>query len=390
MRRFWQPVALSEEVAEDSPLPIRVLGEDLVLFRDDHGLGLLGLHCSHRGADLSYGRLDDGGLRCIYHGWLYDVHGRCLDQPGEPEGGRARDSIRHPAYPCQERAGAIFAYMGPGEPPPLPDYGFLLAPEEHVLATKHLVECNYLQGTEGSADAIHLSFLHYNKLSESVGPFSSRGAAPTLERLEADSMDSGFRICKIRSLESGNSLFVGTFVLPTLFAFAAGRRWDEGYVINWHVPLDDTHFWEYAFEFDRETPLDKEAVGEQRMEGISADYKPIGNRGNRYLQNRRSMKAESYSGIGEGFAFDPQDVCILEGMGAIQDRTREHLVSSDLPTVLIRKLLAKSVGEVQEGRDPPRWVRDEFPDIFVYRGLIPKTTNWKEYCRQLAAGIQSR
>src|SRR5918992_924622 len=139
MRRYWQPAALSEELpAGGAPLPIKLLSEDLVLFRDDHGrAGLLGLHCAHRGADLSYARVEDGGLRCIYHGWLYDRRGRVIDMPGEAEGGaRMRDSIRHLAYPCEERAGVIFAYMGPGEPPLLPNYEFLTASEERVYATK--------------------------------------------------------------------------------------------------------------------------------------------------------------------------------------------------------------------------------------------------------------
>ena len=122
LRQYWQPVALSEELPPDgSPLPVRVLSEDLVLFRDDEGqLGLIGLHCSHRRADLSYGRVENGGLRCLYHGWLYDRHGNCLEQPCEPEGKKFCQKVRHPAYPCQERAGIIFAYMGPGEPPLFP------------------------------------------------------------------------------------------------------------------------------------------------------------------------------------------------------------------------------------------------------------------------------
>src|SRR5579871_1839725 len=122
LRRYWQPAALSEELpAGGAPLPVRMLGEDLVLFRDEHGQpGLLGIHCAHRGADLSYGRLEDGGLRCLYHGWLYDRTGRCLEQPGEPAGSTFHERIRQTAYPCQEVAGIIFAYLGPGEPPLLP------------------------------------------------------------------------------------------------------------------------------------------------------------------------------------------------------------------------------------------------------------------------------
>src|SRR6266851_3645158 len=133
LRRYWQPAALSEELPPGGgAIPVRLLGEDLVLFRDGEGRpGLLGLHCAHRGADLSYGRLEDGGLRCLYHGWLYDRQGRCLEQPGEPAGSTFHERIRHTAYPCQEVAGIIFAYLGPGEPPLLPAYGPLVAPEAH-------------------------------------------------------------------------------------------------------------------------------------------------------------------------------------------------------------------------------------------------------------------
>src|SRR5919107_13480 len=149
MRRYWQPAALSEELpAGGAPLPVRLLGEDLVLFRDEQGQpGLLGLHCPHRGADLSYGRLEDGGLRCLY-------------QPGEPAGSTFYERIRHLAYPCQEKGGIIFTYMGPGEPPLLPGYEFLNVPDDHRVVTKIFQECNYLQANEGNQDPIHLSFLH--------------------------------------------------------------------------------------------------------------------------------------------------------------------------------------------------------------------------------------
>src|SRR5919109_5296208 len=162
MRRYWQPAALAEELpAGGAPLPIRLLGEDLVLFRDDQGRpGLLGIHCAHRGADLSYGRLEDGGLRCIYHGWLYDRSGRCLEQPGEPAGSTFHERIRQTAHPCREVAGYIFAYLGPGEPPLLPNFEFLTTDDGHRYAAKRLNECNFLQGLEGTYDPQHLCFLH--------------------------------------------------------------------------------------------------------------------------------------------------------------------------------------------------------------------------------------
>src|SRR6266545_1547299 len=163
MRRYWIPAALAEEIPlGDASVPLMLLGEELVLFRDDQGRpGLLGLHCSHRCADLSYGRVEDGGLRCIYHGWLYDINGRCLDQPGEPGGGVNKGAFRHPAYPCVEKAGAIFTYMGSGEPPLFPNYEFLAVPDEQAFGIKLFHECNYLQTNEGNIDLAHLSFLHY-------------------------------------------------------------------------------------------------------------------------------------------------------------------------------------------------------------------------------------
>src|SRR3990170_6189494 len=172
MRRYWQPIALSEELPPGgAPLRVTVLGEELVLFRDDRGRpGLLGLHCSHRGTDLSYGRVENGGLRCIYHGWLYDVCGRVIEQPGEPGGGANRDQIRHRAHPCRESGGVILTYMGPGEPPLLPDYEFLAVPEEQRTVTKILYSCNYLQGNEGNIDPVHLSFLHQFLSEDKVPP----------------------------------------------------------------------------------------------------------------------------------------------------------------------------------------------------------------------------
>jgi phenylpropionate dioxygenase-like ring-hydroxylating dioxygenase large terminal subunit len=169
MRRYWQPLALSEELPEGgAPISVKIMGEELVLYRDEKGkLGLLGIHCSHRGADLSYGRVEDGGLRCIYHGWLFNAAGKCLDQPWEPGGGEHRDQIQHTAYPCHEQAGGIFAYMGPGEPPLFPNYEFLMAPPERTYNDKLFHEANYLQMNEGSFDIPHLSFLHYTYYNNS-------------------------------------------------------------------------------------------------------------------------------------------------------------------------------------------------------------------------------
>src|SRR4051794_27335929 len=199
LRRYWQPVGLVEEIPSGgAPVPVRLLGEDLVLYRDDKDrVGLLGIHCAHRGADLSYGRLEDGGIRCIYHGWLFDRTGRCLEQPGEPAGSTFHERIRQTAYPCIERAGVIFAYLGPGEPPLLPDYEFLTVAEENRFVTKLFSDCNYLQGNEGNQDPVHLSFLHFIHSEEAQASNLLQGC-DRVPRIEAEMTDWGVRIYAIR------------------------------------------------------------------------------------------------------------------------------------------------------------------------------------------------
>jgi len=381
-------------------MPITLFGEELVLFRDDQGrLGLIGLHCSHRGADLSFGRLEDGGLRCIYHGWLYDVHGKVIDMPGEIDGGVSfRDSICHKAYPCEERAGVIFAYMGPGTPPLIPNYGYLTVPLDHVFVTKIYQECNYLQANEGNIDIVHLSFLHFNKYRDTGGPgvepvkFSSKGGAPGLETTEADLTDFGLRVCKIRNVGSDKKyLRVGNFVMPNLSAPPGQFNGKEGYLMNWHVPIDDTHHWKYIIIFNRERPLDAEEQRRTRLE-LGDGYRPARNKSNRYMQDRESMKTESYSGM--GLVFQVQDVCVTEGAGEIQDRTKEHLVSSsDAAIVVARKLMLKGIQDVREGRDPQHIIRDpaknNLTHLFAYAGVVPNETNWKDYCKQIAVEVRS-
>src|SRR4051794_3743854 len=186
LRSYWQPAALSEELPPGGPpIPLRLFGEDLVMFRDEAGrVGLLDLHCSHRATDLSYGRTEDGGLRCVYHGWLYDVDGRCLETPAEPPGSHLKDTIRHLAYPCIEKGGIIFTFMGEGEPPLLPNYEVLSALEENRFVTKHFHGCNYLQGLEGNMDNTHVPFLHRFLRTESgtrvLTEHPAEGPPPTI------------------------------------------------------------------------------------------------------------------------------------------------------------------------------------------------------------------
>lgn len=399
LRRYWQPVALSEELpAGGAPLAVRIMGEDLALFRDDRGrVGLLGLHCSHRGTDLSYGRVENGGLRCLYHGWLYDVTGCVLEQPGEPGGGANRGAIRHRAYPCLEAGGVIFTYLGPGEPPLLPAYEFLAVPARQRAVTKIFYQCNYLQGNEGNIDPVHLSFLHHylseaevamKRVVSGAGTTDNallgRDAAPAIE---VELTDFGLRIYTLRDAGSGTRyLRVTNFIMPNLSAFG-GSTVGEGYAVHWHVPIDDRSHWKYVFLFSRERALSPE-LREKNRADLTADYRLTRNAGNRYLQDRESMHTQTFTGM--GLNFQVHDAFATETQGAIQDRTEEHLVSSDKAIVAARKLLANAIRAVQDGRDPQHVVRaaesNRFPHIIVVSELISAERDWKQHVKDLDIG----
>ena len=402
LRRYWQPVALSEELPSGgAPLKVKILGEDLVLFRDDKGrAGLLGIHCSHRGTNLSYGRVEVGGLRCLYHGWLYDIEGRCLEQPGEPGGGEHRNDIRHRAYPCKEAGGVIFTYMGPGEAPLFPNYEFLKASADRLYVAKIFHECNYLQANEGNIDPVHLSFLHrflekrderyrgVRGVGESHYNLVARNIAPILD---VELTDFGVRIYTVRGLQDGKSyLRVSYFILPNLSAFP-GQTGGEGYSVNWHVPIDDAHHWKYTFVFSSGAPLQKEIINRERSE-LTPDYRLGRNEANRFMQDREAMKTKTYTGMGSGF--QAHDAFATTSQGAIQDRTDEHLVSSDKAIVAARKLMEKAIRDIQEGREPPHVIRapsqNRFPHLLVISDMIPDTSDWKEYTKNLEAEARAR
>jgi phenylpropionate dioxygenase-like ring-hydroxylating dioxygenase large terminal subunit len=385
LRRYWQPVALSEEIKSDgAPLAVTLMNEELVVFRDEQGrVGVLDAHCCHRGADLSYGRIEDGGLRCIYHGWLFDVNGKILNQPGEPNGGEHRHEYCQPSYPCREMGGVILTYIGPGEAPLLPNYEFFHVPAEQRFVSKIYHECNYLQSNEGNIDPVHLSFLHRNlelteldkqrRVSGSERSPNSLFGADLAPRIEVEVTDFGVRIFTVRDIENDKIYFrTSNFIMPNFSTFP-GQTAAEGYSVNWHVPIDDYSHWKFVIVFSRVRALDRAVMLRGRDE-LNPDYHMIRDKGNRYLQDRASMKNKSFSGI--GYNFQAQDACVIEGAGRIQDRTKEHLVSSDKAIVAARKLLLKGIEDVKAGRDPLHVVRDpranKFSHIAVLSEVAPK------------------
>jgi phthalate 4,5-dioxygenase oxygenase subunit len=378
-RRYWQPVALSEELkADGAPVPVTLMGEELVIFRDERGrVGVLDAHCCHRGADLSYGRLEDGGLRCIYHGWLYDVNGKILEQPGEPNGGEHRDAYCLSSFPCREIGGIVLAYIGPGEPPLVPNYEFFQVSDELRFVSKIHHSCNYLQSNEGNIDPVHLSFLHRNlELSEtdkkrrvtgSENSPNSLFGADIAPRIDVELTDFGVRIFSIRNVEDDKIYFrTSNFIMPNFSTFP-GQTAAEGYSVNWHVPIDDHSHWKFVIVFSRTRALDRGLMLRGRDE-LQPDYHMVRTKANRYLQDRASMKNKSFSGI--GYNFQAQDACVIEGAGRVQDRTKEHLVASDKAIIAARKLLLKGIQDVKDGRDPLHVVRDPDANSFAHIAVI--------------------
>jgi phthalate 4,5-dioxygenase oxygenase subunit len=404
LRRYWQPVALAEELpANGAPLPVRVMSEDLVLFRDDQGqLGLLGRHCSHRRADLSYGRVENGGLRCLYHGWLYDRRGNCLEQPCEPVTKRFCEKVHHPAYPCHEQAGIIFAYMGPDESPLLPGYEPLLAPPGHVLVTKIFHECNYFQANEGNLDPSHVSYLHRQadvpeNLKRPVE--GSDGKLPLAlyeadmaPEIDAEETDYGVRIFSTRHANKGRTFFrVTNFVLPNK-ATIPGPMSGDGYNLYWHVPIDDTSHWRYDIVYRRSAPMEGKdnERNQEILDELTPDYKPKRSKGNRYLQDRESMKTWSFSGMGR--IFNVQDTAIVEGSGPIVDRTREFLGPSDRAIIAARRQVLRAIRDVEAGREAPHVIRsaekNRFPHLTVISEVITNGTDWQTHWRNKLAALR--
>ncbi len=366
LRRYWQPVALREELEGPRPVrAVRLLGEDLALFRHgDSGYGLLGRHCPHRGADLCFGRLEDGGLRCAFHGWLLDAAGRCLEQPGEPEGSTFHTRIAHTAYPCRERNGIVFAYLGPGDPPPLPGLDCFAAPDAYSFAFKGYIDCNWLQALEIGIDPAHASFLH--RYLEDEDPASGYGKqfrdrAGELDvpltrilrdhpraRIEVEVTDYGLRIAALRRLADGRThVRVTNQVFPQAIAIPMSNTMT---LTQWHVPVDDRRCYWYAIFTSFDQPVDKARMREQRLELYTLpDYLPRLNRDNDYGFDPEEQRTRTYTGM--GLDINVHDQWAVESMGALQDRSREHLGRTDVAIRAYRALLDDAI-EAAVGERP--------------------------------------
>jgi len=387
-RRYWIPALLSEEIPgpDCPPVKVRLLGEDLVAFRDTKSrIGLLDEHCSHRGTSLFYGRNEECGLRCIYHGWKYDVEGNVLETPAESPESQLKRKVRHKAYPCVEAGGMIFTYMGPKEKMPLfPKYPWLQLPKDQIYIAKSLLECNYLQGLEGDCDSSHLNFLHRAFKPDSRREFLN--FADPAPDFEIDEMPFGLRSTAIRRAGPNASYVrISHFVMPFIGCVPVGRVIDgklDGFKAVYQVPSDNTDTWRYDFFFKWARPFTKE--DSSKRDFVGPDYRKLRNLRNNYLQDRGAQKRVNFTGIEE---FLNQDACATESMGPIVDRTKEHLGVSDSYLIAVRRFLLRAVMDHEAGKEPPGLIYDEAQNDFSHlRCEIfqpPSDVSWKTLLKDL-------
>jgi phthalate 4,5-dioxygenase oxygenase subunit len=395
MRRYWVPACLVEEIAEPDgdPVRVRLFGENLVAFRDSEGRpGLLAEQCPHRKASLFFGRNEEGGLRCLYHGWKFDTTGQCVDMSSEPPGSGLCDKVRHKAYPVQEAGGVVWTYMGPPEHQPAFKAPFFAPSEDtRVSILKVVVETNWAQGLEGAIDSAHSSSLHSTDMPAArVGGSTATGTAwqrPTTDkspRLQAQETDYGFRYAAIRRpINNANThdyIRVTCFVAPFHVMIPPNNVYN---VYQMSVPVDDTHNIIYLIAWTDTGPgVELEAwrkfTGTQLGIDLDPTYRKINNASNNFGQDRKAMKLGDFTGIR---GFPNQDIAVQETMGPIADRTGERLGASDLAIVEFRRVMLKAVRAFMEGAPPPGL---EITDaaragLMSWERIVPKSIDWRGF-----------
>ena len=363
-RSYWVPALLAEELPENDCPPVRVklLSERLIAFRDSKGqIGLIDEFCAHRGVSLWFGENAECGIRCHYHGWKYDVTGQCTDLPSEPEESGFRKNVKLKSYPCIEKAGLIWAYLGPPElqpPPPALEWTEVAAPQRFV--SKRLQECNFLQAMEGGIDSSHVSWLHGAELNSDPLFKGSKGneynEKDRMPLFEVEEFAGGLLIGARRNAEGEKYYWRITPWIMPWYTIIPPRA---GHPLGAHawVPIDDETCWAWSINYHPKRALTKAEVSAmQDGEGIHVKYVPgtfipLANKGNNYLMDRAAQQhGRSSTGV-DGIAM--QDASIQESMGAIQDRTHEHLCATDKGIVMARRMLLRAAKAAAEGGAVP-------------------------------------
>jgi len=409
MRHYWIPALLSAELAPGGRVKrVRLLGEDLVAFRAPDGtVGLLGEFCSHRGASLYFGRNEAAGLRCVYHGWKYGCDGQCMDMPNEPPASSFQEKVRHPAYPCAERGGVVWTYMGPASPPPaLPELEWALVPDAHRFVSKFYQECNYLQALEGGVDPAHISFLHgvldagdeaLRDLDRASAGFALAAQLEKAPQIEVVDTPYGALIGAARDARDGMVYWrITQFHLPFHTMPPTDPKPDPVMHSHVFVPVDDANLVNWCISWHPTRAL-TEAERTAMRSGASihildyapatseayGDIRPAAHARNDYRCDWDAHETRKFFGVpGVGV----QDKAITESQQPIVDRARERLGKADTAIIRIRKILMDATLALRERGTPPPGTASASFLIRPASVLLPKDGAWVEGARaQLVA-----
>ncbi|MFO1324703.1 MAG: Rieske 2Fe-2S domain-containing protein [Burkholderiales bacterium] len=393
MRRHWLPACMVEEVAEadGAPVRVRMLGEDLVAFRDSEGrVGVLGEYCPHRRASLALGRNEECGLRCLYHGWKMDVAGNVVEMSSEPPESKLVEKVKHTSYPTREAGGFVWVYMGP--PETMPEFetpAFAPSDDTNVAIVKVRVPCNWAQILEGAIDSAHSSTLHSTDIPPGRGERTTAAggvwARPTTDkspRIHVQPTNYGMRYAAIRrpikNAAINDYVRITTFVAPITVLIPPNNLYS---LANINVPIDDTNTTFYFIAWSNWGPgVDAEAFRKFCAARVGVDldsqYRRFRTRDNNYLQDRKAMKLGDFTGIP---GIPNQDMAMWETMGPIADRSRERLGASDIAIVQFRRIMVDAAkrfarGEPAIGTTEPRIAHAQ---LRSYEGVVPKATDWR-------------
>lgn len=394
MRRHWVPVCLTEEVSEPDgdPVHARILGEDLVVFRDTEGrVGVMDEYCPHRRVSLVYGRNEDCGLRCLYHGWKMDVEGTVIEMVSEPAASSMAEKVKHKAYKVQEWGGMVWAFMGPQDQVPEfvpPSW----APERDtkVSIAKVLVPCNWAQILEGAIDSAHSSSLHSSDFvparvggAEATDKNWLRPSTDKAPRMQVHRTPYGFRYAAIRrpitNAAQNDYIRSTVFVAPGTVLIPPNNLYN---VANVNEPMDDTNTVFYFIAWGaRETTPDTETwrkfLGASVGRDLDERYRPLRNMENRFWQDRQAMKAGNFTGIK---GFPNQDIAMWVTMGPIANRSDDRLGASDLAIVEFRRQMLEAVQAFAQGAPAIGTAEQRIPaSVCAFQAIVPKSVDWREF-----------
>jgi phthalate 4,5-dioxygenase oxygenase subunit len=392
-RSYWIPALLAGELPENECPPVRVklLSERLLAFRDTQGrYGLIDEFCAHRGVSLWFGRNEDNGLRCPYHGWKYDYTGQCIEVPSEPVESGFCNKIKLKSYPLIERGGVLWTHMGPVEKqPPLPAWEFANVPAEQRFVSKRLQECNWLQALEGGIDSSHVSFLHRGDLNTDPlfkgakgNQYNLKDSRPVFEVVESP---GGLYIGARRNADNGNYYWrITQWVMPSFTMIPP--RGDHPVHGHFWIPVDDQNCWAWSFDYHSLRPLSTEQIAAMKegkgihVKYVPGTYRPVANKDNDYLMDRAAQKAgKTYSGV-EGFAI--QDASLQESMGPVIDRSKENLVSTDNGIIMARHRLLRAAKALADKGVVPPGVEAAHQQVRSASVVLPPDQPFKEAAKE--------